>query len=108
MGRRSLDREADLLRALGHTTRLQVIEILTVRDTCFCDMQSALQIEQATLSQHLQVLRRMGLVTSRKVGTQTIYRLTNPHLPGILRATTAACSTSETSVEDETRQLEPS
>ncbi|HEY3367036.1 MAG TPA: metalloregulator ArsR/SmtB family transcription factor [Symbiobacteriaceae bacterium] len=107
MGSRSVDREADLLRALGHTTRIRVIEMLTERDTCFCDMQSALKIEQATLSQHLQVLRRMRLVTSRKAGTQTIYRLTNLRLGAILQAATAACATGEPAAEAEDLQLEP-
>lgn len=108
MGSRTLDREADLLRALGHTTRIRVIEMLTERDTCFCEMQGALQIEQATLSQHLQVLRRMGLVTSKKVGAQTIYRLTNPYLSAILQAAIAACAPGVTAAEAADIQPEPS
>jgi DNA-binding transcriptional ArsR family regulator len=91
----SLDRAADLLRALGHPVRVRVIEILAEQETCFCNMQAMLSLEQSSLSQHLQVLRRMGLVASRKADSQTIYRLTNPHLPAVLLAARKATASSE-------------
>ena len=82
----SVERMAELLRAMGHPVRVKVIETLAEKDTCFCDMQAALNLEQSSLSQHLQVLRRMRLVASRKGANQTMYRLTNPHLPALLNA----------------------
>jgi len=82
----SVERMAELLRAMGHPVRVKVIETLAIRDTCFCEMQAALNLEQSALSQHLQVLRRMGLVSSKKAANQTMYRLTNLHLPALLEA----------------------
>lgn len=78
--------EADLFRALGHPTRLRILQMLRREERCVCEILEALQLEQSNVSQHLAVLRQAGLVTSRRDGMRVMYSLGNPQLNGVLDA----------------------
>lgn len=69
--------EADLLRVLGHPARLHLIQILGRNETCVCDLIPQVGLEQSNLSQHLKLLRKHGIVDSRREGTRVVYRLSN-------------------------------
>lgn len=69
--------EAELLKALGHPVRLQVVQMLAQQETCVCDLIPAIGIEQSNLSQHLKLLRKHGIVDARRDGTRVVYRLVN-------------------------------
>jgi len=79
-----LDMQADLLRALGHPTRLRIIRLLGRGERCVCEIVPALNLEQPNVSKHLAQLKSAGLVTSRKEGLKVIYRLRNPEILEIL------------------------
>lgn len=72
-----LARSAALFHALSDETRLAVLDMLRDGERCVCDLQSALDAAQSRLSFHLKVLRETGLVTDRKEGRWSYYRL-NP------------------------------
>lgn len=78
--------EADLFRALGHPTRLRILQMLRGGERCVCEILEALQLEQSNVSQHLAVLRQAGLVTSRRDGLRVMYSLGNPRLTRLLDA----------------------
>jgi len=78
--------EADLFRALGHPTRLRILQLLRREERCVCEILEALQLEQSNVSQHLAVLRQAGLVASRRDGMRVMYSLGNPRLNGVLDA----------------------
>lgn len=80
------DLEADLLKALGHPARLQIVEILAKQETCVCELIPQLGLEQSNLSQHLKLLRKHGLVESRREGSKVIYRLTSHSLIPLVTA----------------------
>lgn len=86
MGLSKRELEADLLKALGHPARLQIVEILAQQETCVCKLMPQLGLEQSNLSQHLKLLRRYGLVESRREGSQVIYRLANRSLINLINA----------------------
>jgi ArsR family transcriptional regulator len=77
--------KAGVFQALGHPTRIAIVEIL--RDegetpvTRVCEL---LALEQANVSQHLSVLRSKGLVVGRKEGNQVFYSLRDRVLGKIL------------------------
>jgi ArsR family transcriptional regulator len=55
-----------LLRALGDETRLRIFALLTKTELCVCEIEDILNLSQSLVSNHLAVLRRAGLVESRR------------------------------------------
>jgi ArsR family transcriptional regulator len=68
-------RAATLFHALSDETRLEILDMLRDGERCVCDLQDALEAAQSRLSFHLKVLREAGLVTDRKDGRWSYYRL---------------------------------
>lgn len=81
---RLTEKQADLLKAMAHPTRLRVLRLLAGRPWCVCDMSSRLGLEQPNLSQHLAILRRAGLVRGRREGLRMVYRLADPGVADLL------------------------
>jgi DNA-binding transcriptional ArsR family regulator len=77
--------KAEFFKTLGHPARIRVLELLAEREHAVGDMLREVGIEAANLSQHLAVLRRAGLVTTRKEGTTVFYSLTSPEIAELLR-----------------------
>lgn len=76
--------KADFFKTLGHPVRIRVLELLSVREHAVSELLSEIGIEPANLSQHLAVLRRTGLVTTRKEGSAVHYSVTSPRVPELL------------------------
>ena len=71
--RRELDL-ALLARALGHPARVRIVRLLLGRESCFCgQIVDELPLAQATVSEHLRVLKEAGLVTGETDGPRTCY-----------------------------------
>lgn len=69
-------RLADLARALSHPARLAILRTLATRRTCVCgEIVEVLPLAQATVSQHLKVLREAGLVQGTVHGPRSCYCL---------------------------------
>lgn len=69
------EREAQFLQALAHPARLRIVELLSDRERCGCDIEPLFGIGQSTISRHLQVLKRAEIVWARKEGVRVLYRL---------------------------------
>jgi DNA-binding transcriptional ArsR family regulator len=76
--------KAEFFKTLGHPARIRVLELLSEREHAVAEMLPQVGIEPAHLSQQLAVLRRAGLVTSRKEGSSVRYSLTSPHVAELL------------------------
>ena len=76
--------KAEFFKTLGHPARIRVLELLSEREYAVAEMLPEVGIEPAHLSQQLTVLRRAGLVTSRKEGSSVRYSLTSPHVAELL------------------------
>ncbi len=72
--------KAELFRALAHPARIRVLEVLSEGEHSVGEMQPLVGIESSHLSQQLAVLRRAGLVTTRKSGSTVFYSLRAPEL----------------------------
>jgi DNA-binding transcriptional ArsR family regulator len=55
-----------LLRALGDETRLRIFTLVAKAELCVCEIEDILDLSQSLVSNHLAVLRRAGLVESRR------------------------------------------
>lgn len=65
-----------VFRALGHPARLKIVRLLAERDTCICgEIVDELPLAQATVSQHLKVLKDAGIVVGTIEGPATCYCL---------------------------------
>lgn len=61
--------------ALSEPNRLEIIDILKEREMSVSEILSRLNITMATLSHHLEVLKKADLISSRRNGQQIIYSL---------------------------------
>jgi ArsR family transcriptional regulator len=69
---------AHMFKALAHPVRVFLLERLSVRQWCVCELAAEAGIEKSVASKHLSMLREAGLVESRRLGTQIQYSLTAP------------------------------
>lgn len=76
--------KAEIFQAIGHPTRLAILETLQEGERTVGALIERLGIEQANLSQHLAVLRGRGLVVNRKEGNRVFYSLRDPVLAEVL------------------------
>lgn len=76
--------KASIFQALGHPTRIAIVENLRSGELSSRALQERLGIEQANLSQHLSILRSRQIVANRKEGNQVFYSLRNPVLVEVL------------------------
>ena len=77
---------AAVFRALGDTTRLQMIHMLAeaTQPVCVCDFTAAFDLGQPTISHHLAKLREAGLIVSTRRGIWTFHQL-NPEMSAAAR-----------------------
>ncbi|MCX7018628.1 MAG: metalloregulator ArsR/SmtB family transcription factor [bacterium] len=73
---------AQIAKALAHSTRLFIIDELSRRDICVCDLTEMIGADISTVSKHLTILKSAGLVQGRKHGAQIFYRLRCPCVLG--------------------------
>jgi DNA-binding transcriptional ArsR family regulator len=76
--------KADLFKALAHPARVRVLELLSEGEQTVGEMQPLVGVEASHLSQQLAVLRRAGVVTSRKEGAAVVYALRDPEIVKLL------------------------
>ncbi len=80
-----LDTLAGVARALGHGNRLELIERLAQAEAPVDALAETTGLSVANASQHLQQLRRAGVVTARRQGRQVIYGLTDERVVRLVR-----------------------
>lgn len=76
--------KAEMFRALSHPARIRVLETLALGERSVGELQPEIGIESSHLSQQLGVLRRAGLVSSRKEGQSVYYSIKDPMLVELL------------------------
>jgi ArsR family transcriptional regulator len=74
---------ADTFQMLASPSRLRIVEALTVREMCVCDLSAVAGVSQSAVSHHLRQLRQMRIVTYRKVGRMAYYRLDDEHVAAL-------------------------
>lgn len=70
--------KAQIIKAMGHPSRLMMIDALAEGEKCVADLQQIVGSDMSTVSKHLSVLRNAGLVDDRKQGLQVFYSLRVP------------------------------
>ena len=81
----TVQRFTAIAKALGDENRVGVLLFLREGELCLCQIIELLQLAPSTVSKHVDVLRRAGLVTMRKQGRWRYYRLAGPGAPAAVR-----------------------
>jgi len=71
-GAEALSRDLELL---AHPIRLRLLSVLArnPEPVCVCDLEALVPVKQPTVSHHLRILRKAGLITSERRGLWTYY-----------------------------------
>jgi rhodanese-related sulfurtransferase/DNA-binding transcriptional ArsR family regulator len=81
-----LEQFANVAKALSHAHRLDLLELMAQGERSVDALAQVAGLTIANTSQHLQYLRRAGLVTSRKKGLYVFYRLAGDDVIDLIRA----------------------
>jgi DNA-binding transcriptional ArsR family regulator len=76
--------KAEFFKTLGHPARIRILELLADRDHSVGELLPEIGLEASNLSQQLAVLRRAGVVVSRKQGNAVIYSLASPDMAELM------------------------
>jgi ArsR family transcriptional regulator len=66
---------ARIIKALAHPTRLFIVDELSKRERCVCELTELVGSDISTVSKHLSLLKAAGIVVDDKRGTQVFYSL---------------------------------
>ena len=70
-----LAHQAQIFKALGHPSRLLMVDALRAGELCVRDLQALVGDDMSTVSRHLTVLRQAGIVRGHKRGLHMYYTL---------------------------------
>lgn len=79
--------KAELFKTLGHPARIRILETLVDGERSVGEIQPLVGIESSHLSQQLGILRRAGIVSSRREGSLVYYSVTDPQISDLLAVT---------------------
>ena len=70
-----MNKIADFYKALGDVTRLTILQSLTGKEMCVCEIIERLRMSQPAISHHLKILKQAGLVKDCREGKWIYYSL---------------------------------
>ncbi|MEZ5198116.1 MAG: metalloregulator ArsR/SmtB family transcription factor [Bacteroidales bacterium] len=80
-----LEMAASKLRAIAHPMRIAIIDLLNDNNKLsVTEIYEALDIEQASASHHLNILKNKGILVSRREGKKIFYSLKSVTLTEII------------------------
>jgi DNA-binding transcriptional ArsR family regulator len=69
---------SEIFKALGHPTRVKIVKFLSSGEKCVKDIWQELEIPQPTASQHINILKNAGIISYRREGVKTCYKVEMP------------------------------
>jgi len=82
------DKISEILKAFAHPVRIQIVAGL-LKDECnVSEIQNRLGLPQSTISQHLAILRRYGIVKARREGVKVCYNVSDPTVKELIQILT--------------------
>jgi DNA-binding transcriptional ArsR family regulator len=74
--REDMDQYVSFFKALSDPTRLRIMVLLAEKRLCVCQIEDAMNLSQAKVSRHLNVLRNARLVEAKREGPWVYYSQT--------------------------------
>jgi ArsR family transcriptional regulator, zinc-responsive transcriptional repressor len=81
----AMGQAAECLRTLAHPHRLRMVQMLLQGDFAVGELAAACKLPTPMASEHLRLMQRCGLLTSKKEGRKVYYRVVEPQLKSILK-----------------------
>lgn len=75
---------AETFKILGDPTRVKILQTLSRRELCVCDLAAVLDMGQSAISHQLRLLRSARLVKYRKEGKMAWYSIDDDHITQLL------------------------
>ena len=91
MDKKVAEHVAEVMKAVAHPVRLQIIELLEAKELCVGDIVKAVGGKQAITSQQLNMMRDKGVLSSRRDGAKVYYRIENKNIIRLLRCINDHC-----------------
>ena len=66
---------SEIFKALGDPTRLGIMQMLTGKEMCVCEIIEAFDKSQPAISHHLKILKQAGLLSEAREGKWIMYRI---------------------------------
>jgi ArsR family transcriptional regulator len=82
----SFDREAEILKVLGHPIRLKIVAGLMSQTCNVKKIWECLELPQATVSQHLALLKNKRIIEGRREGVEVFYHVVSEEARRIVGA----------------------
>ncbi len=76
---------AELFKAFGDPTRVQILSHLQQQELCVSDIAQAVDLSQSAISHQLRILKQMHLIKYRREGKNLLYSLADDHVRTILQ-----------------------
>ena len=73
-----IDTATDVMKALSDPNRIRIIEMLSHKEMCVCEITSVLKLATSTVSKHLSILRDAGIIEDEKDGKWVNYKIKTP------------------------------
>ena len=80
----NLKEQSEFLKTLADPVRLKILKLLLLGELCVCELISVFHISQPTLSYHLRMLERGGILKSRREGRSRYYSIRNDRTAEII------------------------
>lgn len=81
-----MQKELRILKALADETRLKIVEFLLEGEKCVCEIFPYVKRTQSTISIQLNILKKVGILSSRKEGKRVYYFISNDKVCDIFKA----------------------
>jgi ArsR family transcriptional regulator len=75
---RSFDSEAEIFKVMGHPIRLKIVAGLCAKECNVKHIWECLELPQATVSQHLALMKNKGIIEGKRDGVEVHYTVVHP------------------------------
>ncbi len=77
--------QADVIKALGHPLRIEIVDYLKTQQRSVSEIIEHFSADPSNVSRHLAILKRAGILGSRKKGLNVYYNVSMDCIPGFLK-----------------------
>lgn len=68
-------KKVGILKGIAHPVRLRIVEALSKKDMCVCEIAEMFNFDRTTISKHLALMKGFGILEDRKEGLNVYYSL---------------------------------
>lgn len=76
--------QADVIKALGHGLRIQIVDFLKAKERSVTEIIQHFGVDASVVSRQLAILKRAGILGSRKSGLNVFYHVAMKRVPEFL------------------------